>query len=91
MIKLLREIEFHFLLAFVIRIVFTLFGLYHDSKVSQITFSGDFTSETNVVPKYTDIDYQVFSDAAIYVYHVMLKTYSNTMVYFRPKNHMNII
>jgi hypothetical protein len=45
----------HFTLALLIRLLFTAFGLYHDHASE---------SEPTATPKYTDIDYHVFSDAA---------------------------
>lgn len=56
-----------FLAALFIRLLFTAYGIYHDSKVSHIDLT---QNVTNLLPKYTDIDYQVFSDAAQYVYEV---------------------
>lgn len=67
---LLREEKFHFAFAFAIRVVFTLYGLYHDAYVSQVKSVGNSPDSVHVVPMYTDIDYQVFSDAALYVYQV---------------------
>lgn len=51
----------HFLAAFIIRVGFTFYGLYHDHVAS--------ISNDNI-PKYTDIDYQVFTDAARFLYKV---------------------
>lgn len=50
----IKDIDYkcHLLLAFIVRIVFIVYGIYHD--------------KTSVVP-YTDIDYKVFTDAARYV------------------------
>jgi hypothetical protein len=43
------SLKWHFLLAFFIRLIFTFYGLYHDSKADQ-------QSETSLsIPKYTDI------------------------------------
>jgi hypothetical protein len=55
--------KFHLLIAFSLRLVFTLYGFYHDYEAS---------SSAQNIPKYTDIDYQVFTDAARYVYNVRL-------------------
>lgn len=67
MIKKLRTVKWTFTIALILRLLFTLYGIYHDSKVSHIDMS---QNETTLLPKYTDIDYQVFSDAALYVYEV---------------------
>lgn len=64
MYKVLKSLKFNFLLAFLIRVLFTLYGLYHDSKAINTT--------DIQIPKYTDIDYQVFTDASYHVYHVPL-------------------
>ena len=53
----------HFLIAFLIRAGFTFYGLYHDYVAS---------TSTENIPKYTDIDYQVFTDAARFLYDVNL-------------------
>ncbi len=62
--KFLVDLKFHFVLAFVIRFLFTIYGLKHDEYCET-------TSESCV--KYTDIDYRVFTDAAKYVYEVIWK------------------
>lgn len=56
------NIKYHFLLAFLIRIVFIIYGLIHDKKCDE--------SDLNI-PRYTDIDYQVFTDAARHVSQVL--------------------
>lgn len=50
----------HFTIAFLIRLTFLVYGIYHDFLCE---------SKENCV-KYTDVDYYVFSDAARYVYNV---------------------
>lgn len=60
--------KFIFTLALLVRLFLTAFGIYHDSNASQIDVN---QNETQLLPKYTDIDYQVFSDAAQYVYEVL--------------------
>ncbi len=61
--SLLFSLRFHFALAFAIRIFFTVYGLKHDEYCEA-------TSENCI--KYTDVDYRVFTDAAKYVYEVIL-------------------
>ena len=58
---MMLSLKSHFAIAFLIRVLFTLYGLYHDNEAN--------SSKENI-PKYTDIDYQVFTDAARYVYNV---------------------
>lgn len=58
---LINSLGFHFVLAFLVRTLFTVYGLYYDTKAN--------LSKENT-PKYTDIDYQVFTDAARYIYNV---------------------
>ena len=60
------SLKFHFTIALLIRILFTLFGILHDYK------SNDLSDDSKISPKYTDIDYQVFTDAARHVYQVIL-------------------
>ena len=64
---MLKKIEFHFAVGFLLRVIFTLYGLYHDNYAEQAnnrssaiksrqkspTTKGD----NLVIPKYTDIDY----------------------------------
>lgn len=57
-------LKFHFIFAFFLRIAFTLFGIYVD-YLSENSLQGD---NKKISPKYTDIDYQVFTDAARHVY-----------------------
>jgi hypothetical protein len=61
----LASLKFHFLVALLIRLAFTFYGFYHDRTVefSQLEGKGN-------APKYTDIDYNVFTDAAKYIYEV---------------------
>lgn len=67
MFEKFRTEKWTFTIALVVRLLFTAYGIYHDSKVSHIDVT---QNVTNILPKYTDIDYQVFSDAALYVYQV---------------------
>lgn len=60
---LMKNLKFNFYLAFLIRVIFTLYGFYHDDQASKVKLKQQ-------IPKYTDIDYQVFTDAASYVYRV---------------------
>lgn len=55
-------LKFHFILAFLVRIIFTIAGIYIDSKSTQLN------DDSKITPKYTDIDYQVFTDAARHVH-----------------------
>lgn len=61
--SLFKSLKFNFFLAFLIRVLFTFYGFYHDDQASKIKLKKQ-------IPKYTDIDYQVFTDAASYVYKV---------------------
>ena len=56
------NVKYHFLLAFFIRILFIIYGLIHDKKCDE--------SDSNI-PRYTDIDYQVFTDASRHVSQVL--------------------
>ncbi len=56
-------LTFHFSLALIVRIIFTLVGIYLDSKATLLNDNGI------IPPKYTDVDYQVFTDAANHVYN----------------------
>ena len=47
------SLKWHFLLAFLIRLIFTFYGLYHDSKADQQSTS------SLTIPKYTDIGWNV--------------------------------
>lgn len=58
----------NFLLALVIRVIFTVYGLYHDRESQRV--NNDQSTAAANIPKYTDVDYQVFTDAAEYVYQV---------------------
>ena len=62
-------LKFHFVLAFLLRIVFTIAGIYIDNNKSFID-NNLTNNDSKIVPKYTDIDYQVFTDAARHVYMV---------------------
>lgn len=55
----------HFFIAFLIRVAFTVFGVYHD-YLSDLSMAD--STDSKISPKYTDIDYQVFTDAARHVY-----------------------
>lgn len=55
-------VKFHFIIALLIRVLFTVFGVYHDYQ------SENLMDDSKIAPKYTDIDYQVFTDAARHVY-----------------------
>ena len=65
--NILSSVGFHFALAFIVRLVFTFYGLFHDAYCEQ---------STENCPKYTDYDYRVFTDAANYVYEVRLWGFS---------------
>lgn len=65
---MLKQESIHFVLALCIRLFFTFYGVYHDSMVTRVDFS---QNTTNIGPKFTDVDYQVFSDAALYVHQVI--------------------
>jgi hypothetical protein len=43
------SLKWHFLLALLIRLIFTFYGLYHDSKADQQS------QASLTIPKYTDI------------------------------------
>jgi hypothetical protein len=64
----IKSLKFHFIVALIVRIAFTLYGCYHDQLAqNQLALLGD---KVKPIPKYTDIDYQVFTDAARYIYQV---------------------
>lgn len=60
----IKNLNFNFFLAFLIRILFTFYGFYHDDRASK--------AKLKQIPKYTDIDYQVFTDAAWYISKVRI-------------------
>ena len=62
--SLVTSIPFHFGLALTVRIAFTLYGICHDARVDSLAHQ----VASSTIPKYTDIDYQVFTDASRYVY-----------------------
>ena len=64
--KIMLSLKSHFVIAFISRVLFTLYGIYHDNIAN--------SSKENI-PKYTDIDYQVFTDAARYVYRVIISSF----------------
>lgn len=61
---LIKNLNLNFFLAFLIRVLFTFYGFYHDDQASKV--------KHKQIPKYTDIDYQVFTDAALYISKVNL-------------------
>jgi hypothetical protein len=75
-----NNLGLHFFVAFLMRFLFTLFGIYHDSILIRI--------ENHIIniadkPKYTDVDYSVFTDAAYYVHRVnYLNTKKNNLSWF---------
>jgi hypothetical protein len=59
--SIFSNLKFQLLAACVIRLFLTWYGLYHDSRIVQKNLDE---------PKYTDVDYNVFNDAAAYIYKV---------------------
>lgn len=69
---MLKKVEFHFVLGFLLRIAFTLYGIYHDNYAEQANIrspgaNNSSSRDNSVIPKYTDVDYLVFTDAAEYM------------------------
>ena len=69
----------HFAVALFLRLAFTLYGVYHDQKSDELAASGD-----RVLPKYTDIDYSVFTDAATYMYAEGRSPYERATYRYTP-------
>jgi hypothetical protein len=71
----MRYLFLNFLTALIIRIIFTCYGVYFDSQKS-VNINDNYLLMFNKsisiqnLPKYTDIDYKVFTDASSYVYQV---------------------
>ena len=59
-----NNLKLNFLLAFLVRLSFTICGVYYDKKIEE----DNQLENAKITPKYTDIDYQVFTDAARHVY-----------------------
>ena len=68
---MLKKVEFHFALGFLLRLAFTLYGIYHDNYAEQANSrapgANNSSRDKSVIPKYTDVDYLVFTDAAEYM------------------------
>ena len=57
----LASFELNFAVAGLVRILLTLYGIRYDFRIKQANSDE---------PRYTDVDYYVFSDAASYTYKV---------------------
>jgi hypothetical protein len=59
--KMFMNFKLHIFVAFLVRLLMTMYGLYHDASVVKRNLGE---------PKYTDVDYSVFTDAAAYTFKV---------------------
>jgi hypothetical protein len=76
-------IALNFTVAFLLRIIFLFYGLYHDSYVESLENKAqNLTLDHKPIPKYTDIDYEVFSDGARHMYEVIYTTLNKGIFYF---------